>query len=59
LIEQLKEVRIKESDFQTIKVLGKGAFGEVRLVRYNLDNKVYAMKLMRKSKMLTEREVCF
>ena len=31
-------------DFQTIKFLGKGSFGQVKLVRRTKDQKLYALK---------------
>jgi hypothetical protein len=40
-------------DYETIRVLGKGSFGVVRLVRDRAaPSRVYAMKVIRKSKML-------
>ncbi|XP_019859658.1 PREDICTED: interferon-induced, double-stranded RNA-activated protein kinase-like isoform X2 [Amphimedon queenslandica] len=33
-------------DFEEIKLLGKGAFGEVYHVKHNLDKKEYAMKII-------------
>merc|ERR1712154_636759 len=43
------------SDFKLIKVIGKGAFGEVRIVKYN--DTVYAMKTMRKKDMIAKNQV--
>jgi len=57
LLDAIKPLRVQESDFETLKVLGRGGFGEVRLVKNKVDGQVYAMKLLRKSKLLTEREV--
>lgn len=36
-----------------IKVIGKGAFGEVQLVRHKNSSQVYAMKLLEKSVMVS------
>ena len=55
--ERLSRVRVNESDFDTIRVLGRGGFGEVRLVSCKFNGEFYAMKLLRKHKMRTEREV--
>ncbi|KAL2264384.1 hypothetical protein VTK26DRAFT_4852 [Humicola hyalothermophila] len=38
--------------YETIKSLGKGSFGVVKLVRESESRRVYAMKVIRKSKML-------
>lgn len=52
LINQLQNFRMKCHDFQLIKVIGKGAFGEVQLVRHKKNNQVYAMKLLDKMEMV-------
>jgi len=57
LIDSLTQLRVNENDFETLRVLGRGGFGEVRLVRCKLNGQVYAMKALRKHKMRTEREV--
>lgn len=50
----LRFMRTKEApdNFNTIKVIGKGAFGEVRLVQRKNDNKIYALKSLIKSEMV-------
>lgn len=50
----LRFLRTKEkaSNFQTVKIIGKGAFGEVRLVTHKSDGKIYAMKSLVKSEMV-------
>eukprot|EP01083_Nonionella_stella_P063866 165978_1 len=45
------------SDFKLIKVIGKGAFGEVRVVRHVENGIVYAMKTMRKKDMIAKNQV--
>merc|ERR1712066_1172127 len=40
--------RVKLSDFTEHKLLGQGAFGEVKLVRHNKTKKVYAIKTLNK-----------
>lgn len=49
----LRFLRTKEtpSNFQTIKVIGKGAFGEVKLVQRKSDGKIYALKSLIKTEM--------
>ncbi|KAG6860879.1 hypothetical protein C0995_006434 [Termitomyces sp. Mi166 len=49
---RLKRTKIKLDDFITVKVIGKGAFGEVRLVQKVDTGKVYAMKSLQKAEML-------
>ena len=44
-------------DFVIIRVLGKGAFGKVMLVRFKVDQKVYAMKALSKATLLERNEV--
>lgn len=48
---RLKRTRLSPSDFTTVKVIGKGAFGEVRLVQKRDTGKIYAMKTLLKSEM--------
>jgi len=49
---RLRRTKIRLADFRTVKVIGKGAFGEVRLVQKVDTGKVYAMKLLQKGEML-------
>lgn len=49
---RLKRTKITLADFRTVKVIGKGAFGEVRLVQKVDTAKVYAMKSLQKAEML-------
>ena len=44
---------MRASDFTMIKVIGRGAFGEVQLVRHKSNKKVYAMKLLSKYEMVS------
>ena len=45
------------SDFEIIKIIGKGAFGEVRIVRHKKTAIVYAMKTMLKSMMEAKNQL--
>ncbi|KAG8931593.1 Serine/threonine-protein kinase [Tulasnella sp. 417] len=49
---RLKRTKLGLDDFRTVKVIGKGAFGEVRLVQKTDTGKIYAMKTLMKSEML-------
>ncbi|EGR34875.1 hypothetical protein IMG5_001040 [Ichthyophthirius multifiliis] len=57
--EQMRQARQKltPSDFEPIKVIGKGAFGEVRLCRWKENNKVVAIKKMIKKEMVNKNQV--
>lgn len=55
---RLKRTKIRLMDFRTVKVIGKGAFGEVRLVQKLDTGKVYAMKTLQKAEMLKRDQVC-
>lgn len=48
---RLRRTRLCLDDFITVKVIGKGAFGEVRLVQKRDTGKIYAMKTMLKKEM--------
>lgn len=47
---RLRDMRRKMylSDFEVLKIIGRGAFGEVRLVKYKTTGEVFAMKIMLK-----------
>lgn len=56
----MKQLRLTREDFEIIKVIGRGAFGEVCVVRMRGTNKVYAMKILNKWEMLKRAETaCF
>jgi serine/threonine protein kinase len=40
------------NEYETVKPLGKGSFGVVRLVKESCSGQLYAMKVIKKSKML-------
>ncbi|KAI9104523.1 serine/threonine protein kinase [Phlyctochytrium arcticum] len=54
---RLRRVRLGVNDFVTVKVIGKGAFGEVRLVQKADTGKIYAMKTLRKSEMVKKDQL--
>ncbi|XP_058530347.1 myotonin-protein kinase isoform X2 [Ochotona princeps] len=57
---RLKEVRLQREDFEILKVIGRGAFSEVAVVKMKQTGQVYAMKIMNKWDMLKRGEVsCF
>lgn len=56
---RLKRSRLGVEDFEPLKVIGRGAFGEVRLVQKKDTGHVYAMKILRKADMLEKEQVIF
>lgn len=48
---RLRRTKLSLGDFSTVKVIGKGAFGEVRLVQKRDSGKIYAMKTLLKLEM--------
>lgn len=57
IVNDIRALRLNKNDFNFIRRLAKGQFGEVSLVRGKMDNKVYALKALRKSEMLKQAEV--
>nr|XP_039271610.1 rho-associated protein kinase 2-like isoform X1 [Styela clava] len=58
-VKKIYEIRMRASDFTVVKTIGRGAFGEVQLVRYKPTSKVYAMKLLSKFEMIKRSESAF
>ncbi|XP_023226686.1 serine/threonine-protein kinase tricorner-like isoform X2 [Centruroides sculpturatus] len=54
---RLKRSRLGVDDFEPLKVIGRGAFGEVRLVQKKDTGHVYAMKILHKADMLEKEQV--
>jgi len=54
---RMKRSRMTAMDFIPLKVIGKGAFGEVRLVQKADTGHVYAMKALRKAEMVAKDQV--
>jgi len=54
-ISYLRFLRTKErpENFATLKIIGKGAFGEVKLVQRKNDGKIYALKSLVKQEMVS------
>lgn len=54
---RLKRSKLGVEDFDPIKVIGRGAFGEVRLVQKKDTGHIYAMKILRKMDMLEKEQI--
>uniref|UniRef100_A0A3P8XZZ7 Serine/threonine-protein kinase MRCK alpha n=1 Tax=Esox lucius TaxID=8010 RepID=A0A3P8XZZ7_ESOLU len=57
---KVKQMRLHKEDFEILKVIGRGAFGEVAVVKVKNAEKVFAMKILNKWEMLKRAETaCF
>lgn len=60
VVTKVKNLRLSRDDFEILKVIGRGAFGEVCVVKMKLTEKVFAMKILNKWEMLKRAETaCF
>lgn len=57
--KKIVDLRMKPDDFNLIKVIGRGAFGEVQLVRHKSTKQVYAMKRLSKFEMIKRPDSAF
>jgi len=57
LIFVKKRQRITRKDFESIALLGRGAFGEVKLVRMKETNQLFAMKILKKLDMIKREQI--
>jgi serine/threonine kinase 38 len=58
LVEKESRKKTSAADFESMAVIGRGAFGEVRLVRKkNSDGQIYALKSMKKEMMVLKNQV--
>ncbi|XP_063491334.1 serine/threonine-protein kinase MRCK gamma isoform X3 [Symphalangus syndactylus] len=59
-VSKVKELRLQRDDFEILKVIGRGAFGEVAVVRQRDTGRIFAMKMLHKWEMLKRAETaCF
>ncbi|XP_057408520.1 serine/threonine-protein kinase MRCK gamma isoform X14 [Balaenoptera acutorostrata] len=59
-IAKVKELQLQRDDFEILKVIGRGAFGEVAVVRQRDSGQIFAMKMLHKWEMLKRAETaCF
>lgn len=52
VVQSIKQLRLSREDFEVLKVIGRGAFGEVCVVRMHHTSQIYAMKILNKWEML-------
>ena len=56
-IQKITNNKLTINDFSIIKVIGKGSYGKVLLVKKNDEEKVYAMKVLKKKAMIKRNQV--
>ncbi|XP_051124411.1 uncharacterized protein LOC127246847 isoform X2 [Andrographis paniculata] len=54
---RMQRHKVGIDDFEQLTIIGKGAFGEVRLCRAKNTGEIYAMKKLKKSEMLSRGQV--
>uniref|UniRef100_A0A915D0Z8 non-specific serine/threonine protein kinase n=1 Tax=Ditylenchus dipsaci TaxID=166011 RepID=A0A915D0Z8_9BILA len=60
IVSRVKALRMCREDFDVLRCIGRGSFGEVAVVRLVNTDKVYAMKILNKWEMLKRAETaCF
>nr|XP_060503200.1 rho-associated protein kinase 2 [Panthera onca] len=59
IVKKIRGLQMKAEDYDVVKVIGRGAFGEVQLVRHKASQKVYAMKLLSKFEMIKRSDSAF
>ena len=60
VVNRVKALRLCKDDFEILKVIGRGAFGEVCVVKLKNTDRVYALKILNKWEMLKRAETaCF
>ena len=52
-----KRRRLSAKDFESIKIIGRGAFGEVRVCRWKDNQQIVAIKKMKKEEMIYKNQV--
>ncbi|XP_030627012.1 rho-associated protein kinase 2 [Chanos chanos] len=58
-VGHLRELQVRLEDFERVKVIGRGAFGKVQLVRHKVSRQVYAMKQLSKFEMIKRSDSAF
>ena len=51
------KAKVKKSDFQIMKVIGRGSYGKVYMVNYIATNEVFAMKSIKKELILKTDQI--
>lgn len=54
---RLSRAKISVRDYEPLKIIGRGAFGEVRVCRHKKDREIVAIKKMKKTEMIYKNQV--
>ena len=57
VVTKLKKLRVNAADFEEKKLIGRGHFGMVHLVREKQTGDMYAMKVLKKTETLAKSNV--
>ena len=57
IFKRNKRRTVRPEQFEKIKIIGRGAFGEVWLVRDKEDKQIYAMKVLKKKDLVTKGQI--
>ena len=52
-----EDIKVKIKDFEQLDTVGLGSFGRVRLCRKKKSNKIYVMKILKKSEIIKQKQV--
>ncbi|KAK8898647.1 Serine/threonine-protein kinase 38 [Tritrichomonas musculus] len=55
--KRVKRRLLKIDQFEKLKLVGRGAFGDVYVVRYKEDNQIYAMKILYKTELIAKGQI--
>ena len=56
-MKRIETMRVNVGHFESLAILGRGGYGEVRLVRQKSNGEVYALKSMDKRAMVVKNQV--
>lgn len=56
-IKRIKRRNLRADQFEKIKLIGRGAFGDVYVVRDKEDGQIYAMKILKKTELIKKGQI--
>ncbi|KAH0790390.1 AGC family protein kinase [Histomonas meleagridis] len=56
-IKRIRRRNLRVTQFEKIKLIGRGAFGDVYVVRDKEDKEIYAMKILRKNELIAKGQI--